>query len=152
MNKVNFCSNNWYVRQKILNIKLRTTIILLSIKALTWSVMHVNGCAGLAHSICRRVAVSISHTDTSLFPLTAEIIEEGWDGWGFSCWTLWICASGAYMFVWMCACVCVCVCVYDVNCDVYLTWQKSLNSSRFPCPSCCQYLIGSWNRISHITW
>ena len=48
----------------------------------TLSVISPNGGAGLAQSICLLVAVSISHTDTSLFPDTAEMREGGSVGWG----------------------------------------------------------------------
>ena len=47
---------------------------------LTFSVISEKGCAGLAQSICLLLAVSISQIDTSLFPLTAEMREEGWVG------------------------------------------------------------------------
>ena len=61
---------------------------------LTLSVISPKGWAGLAHSICLLVAVSISHTDTSLFPLTAEMREEGCVGCALSWYTWWTWASG----------------------------------------------------------
>lgn len=65
-------------------------VYIVAITIPTLSVMEVNGWAGLAHSICRRVAVSMSQTDTSLLPLTAEMREDGWEGWGLSWYTLWM--------------------------------------------------------------
>jgi len=60
----------------------------VTMTTLTLSVISPKGWAGLAHSICLLVAVSISHTDTSLFPLTAEMREEGCVGCALS-WYTW---------------------------------------------------------------
>ena len=53
----------------------------LGLNLLTFSVISEKGWAGLAHSICLLLAVSMSQMDTSLFPLTAEMREDGWVGW-----------------------------------------------------------------------
>ena len=53
----------------------------------TLSVISPKGGAGLAHSICLLVAVSMSQTETSLLPETAEMREGGSVGWGLRWWT-----------------------------------------------------------------
>ena len=55
---------------------------------LTSSVILENGGKGLAQSMWRRVAVSMSHMDTSLLPLTALITDEWWNGLALSPYTL----------------------------------------------------------------
>ena len=71
-----------------------------AIDVFTLSVISPKGGAGLAQSICRRVAVSISQMDTSLLPVTAEMREGGSVGCGFNWYTACTWAGGGgYMHI-----------------------------------------------------